>query len=223
MERDRNHFYRALVARDARFDGIFFVGVTSTKIYCRPICPARTPKKANCRFFDNPRAAERQGFRACLRCRPELAPGAAPVDDAKRIARLFVQRFDDGIIEKSANLEEVASQFELSSRQLRRVIQKELGMSPIQFVQSRRLLSAKRLLIETALPITDVAFTSGFSSVRRFNATFLAHYKMSPTRLRETGSSDRSDARAPRQSTARRAKPSRSRKTKSQTARDRPL
>ena len=184
MERERNRFYRALAARDPRFDGLFFVGVTSTKIYCRPICSARTPKKANCRFFNNPQAAERQGFRACLRCRPELAPGAAPVDDAKRIARLFVQRIDDGSIEKSADLEGVASQFELSSRQLRRIIQKELGMSPIQFMQSRRLAAAKRLLTETALPVTDVALTSGFSSLRRFNAAFLAHYKMSPTDLR---------------------------------------
>ena len=194
MERNQNHLYRALAARDPRFDGVFFVGVTSTKIYCRPICPARTPKKANCRFFNNRQAAERGGFRACLRCRPELAPGAAPADDAKRVARLFVQRIDDGVIEKSADLEAVASQFELSSRQFRRIIQKELGMSPIQFVQSRRLALAKQLLTETALPVTDVAFNSGFSSLRRFNDAFRVHYKMSPTRLRQKTKS-RSGAR----------------------------
>src|SRR5581483_6002916 len=96
MDRNSQRLYKALAARDPRFDGVFFVGVASTGIYCRPICPARTPKSANCRFFDNPAAAEQSGFRPCLRCRPELAPGSAPVDDAERIARAIVDRLEEG-------------------------------------------------------------------------------------------------------------------------------
>src|SRR5580692_1081389 len=111
--------YAALVARDRRFDGLFFVGVTSTGIYCRPICPARTPQRRNCRFFDSPQAAEATGLRPCLRCRPELAPGNAPVDASQRIARAIVQRLEEGTIENDAGLEAIAAQFALSSRQIR--------------------------------------------------------------------------------------------------------
>lgn len=182
---NRKHLYRALAARDPRFDGVFFIGVTSTKIYCRPICPARTPKEINCRFFDTPQAAESRGFRPCLRCRPELAPGLAPVDDAQRIAQLFVQRVDEGLSEHGGSLEDIAAQFELSARQVRRIIRHEMGVSPIQFIQSRRLLLAKQLLTETTLSITDIAFASGFASLRRFNDAFLMRYKMPPTRLRK--------------------------------------
>ena len=176
--------YNALTARDSRFDGVFFVGVTSTDIYCRPICPAKTPKEANCRFFDTPQEAEQAGFRPCLRCRPELAPGNAPVDDAQRIAQLIVQRLEEGHLDEKAGLEEIADQFELSSRQIRRIVQKELGVPPIQLLLTRRLLLAKQLLTETTLPITEVAFASGFSSLRRFNDAFNRRYGMPPTRLR---------------------------------------
>src|SRR5207253_8560061 len=134
--------YTALTARDSRFDGVFFVGVTSTGVYCRPICPARTPKLANCRFFPSPQHAEHAGFRPCLRCRPELAPGSAPVDDAGRIAQLIVQRLAEGHLDEKAGLEAIASQFELSSRQIRRIVQKELGVAPIQLLLTRRLLRA---------------------------------------------------------------------------------
>src|SRR6185295_15111608 len=128
MDQNRRRLYRALAARDPRFDGVFFVGVTSTGIYCRPICPVKTPKLANCRFFDSAEAAEKENFRPCLRCRPELAPGSAPVDDAHRIAYLIAHRIDEGLIDDSANIEEIADQFELSSRQIRRIVQKELGV-----------------------------------------------------------------------------------------------
>src|SRR5580698_9500881 len=135
--RQQNHLlYRALTARDPRFDGIFFVAVTSTGIYCRPICPVRTPKETNCRFFDSPQEAEQQGFRPCLRCRPELAPGSAPVDDAQRIAYLMVQRIEEGLDDEDG-LEAIADQFELSSRQIRRIIQRELGVSPMQLILTR--------------------------------------------------------------------------------------
>ena len=169
---------------------MFFVGVTSTDIYCRPICPAKTPKEANCRFFDTPQEAEQAGFRPCLRCRPELAPGSAPVDDAQRIAQLIVQRLEEGHLDEKAGLEEIADQFELSSRQIRRIVQKELGVPPIQLLLTRRLLLAKQLLTETTLPITEVAFASGFSSLRRFNDAFNRRYGMPPTRLRKKATED---------------------------------
>ena len=184
MDQDTRRLYTALTARDPRFDGVFFVGVTSTDVYCRPICPAKTPKQANCRFFDTPQEAEQAGFRPCLRCRPELAPGSAPVDDAQRIAQLIVQGLEEGRFDEKAGLEEIADQFELSSRQIRRIVRKELGVPPIQLLLTRRLLLAKQLLTETTLPITEVAFASGFSSLRRFNDAFNRRYGMPPTRLR---------------------------------------
>jgi AraC family transcriptional regulator of adaptative response / DNA-3-methyladenine glycosylase II len=178
-------YYQALTARDPRFDGLFFVGVTSTGIYCRPICTAKTPKEANCRFFPNAMMAEKSGFRPCLRCRPELAPGHAPVDDAHRIATVIVRRIEEGLVDGGAGLEEIAAQFDLSSRQIRRIVQNELGVSPIELVQTRRLLLAKQLLTETRLPVTEIAFASGFASLRRFNDAFSTRYKMPPSRLRK--------------------------------------
>ena len=191
MDQNGRSFYNALTARDSRFDGVFFVGVTSTDVYCRPICPARTPKRTNCRFFHTPQEAEQAGFRPCLRCRPELAPGNAPVDDAQRIAQLIVQRLEEGSFDEKAGLEEIADQFELSSRQIRRIVRKELGVPPIQLLLTRRLLLAKQLLTETRLPATEVAFASGFSSLRRFNDAFNGRYGMAPTRLRRKASDDR--------------------------------
>ncbi|HWA16893.1 MAG TPA: Ada metal-binding domain-containing protein, partial [Gemmatimonadales bacterium] len=137
---------RACNARDARFDGVFFVGITTTHIYCRPVCPARVSYPDRRRFFQSPAAAERAGFRPCMRCRPELAPGHAPVDQAHRIAHLLAQRIDEGRVEDGVGLEEIAEQFQLSSRQLRRIVQQELGVSPIELLQTRRLLLAKQLL-----------------------------------------------------------------------------
>lgn len=177
--------YSALKSRDPRFDGVFFVCVTSTGIYCRPICPVKTPIQKNCRFVESAAAAERAGFRPCLRCRPELAPGAAPVDDAHRIAQLLAQRIQEGKMDDGTSLGNIASQFELSSRQLRRIVQHELGVSPIGLLQTRRLLLAKQLLTETQLPVTEIAFASGFTSLRRFNDAFSKHYRMPPTRLRK--------------------------------------
>jgi AraC family transcriptional regulator of adaptative response / DNA-3-methyladenine glycosylase II len=188
MKPDSKASYKALSARDPRFDGVFFVGVTSTGIYCRPVCPAKTPKESNCRFYASPQEAEQEGFRPCLRCRPELAPGNAPVDDAQRIAHLIVQRLEAGAPE--GGLEEIAAQFELSSRQIRRIIRKELGVPPIQLILTRRLLLAKQLLTETKLPVTEIAFASGFGSLRRFNDAFLGRYGLPPSRLRKQAVSD---------------------------------
>ncbi|MEJ0036010.1 MAG: AlkA N-terminal domain-containing protein [Gammaproteobacteria bacterium] len=203
MNTERKALYKALTARDPRFDGVFFVGVTSTGIYCRPICPARTPKEANCVFFNGAQEAEAARFRPCLRCRPELAPGNAPIDDSQRIAQLIIQRLDDGTLGEDAGLDAIADQFELSSRQIRRIVQKELGVSPIQLLQTRRLLLAKQLLTETTLPVTEIAFSSGFSSLRRFNDAFNARYNLSPTRLRKKMVSGEETARAEGTSTLR--------------------
>jgi AraC family transcriptional regulator of adaptative response / DNA-3-methyladenine glycosylase II len=184
MVADERRLYRALAARDARFDGLFFVGVTSTGIYCRPICPARTPKPSHCRFFATPASAEQAGFRPCLRCRPELAPGSAPVDDAARIAALMIERLEANGSDDRRGLEAIAGEFELSSRQVRRIVRQELGVAPIQLLLTRRLLTAKQFLTETTLPVTDIAFASGFASLRRFNDAFTRRYGMPPTRLR---------------------------------------
>jgi AraC family transcriptional regulator of adaptative response / DNA-3-methyladenine glycosylase II len=184
MTHDSAALYSAYAARDPRFDGVFFVGVTSTGIYCRPVCTARTPKATNCRFFDNAESAEKASFRPCLRCRPELAPGSAPVDDAHRIASLIASRIDEGMLDDGAGLERIAERFGWSSRQIRRIVHNELGVSPMELVLTRRLLLAKQLLTETTLPITEVAFASGFSSLRRFNDAFSGRYGMPPSRLR---------------------------------------
>lgn len=184
MPPDDNACYDALKARDHRFDGLFFVGVLSTGIYCRPVCPARTPKRANCRFFTTAAAAEKSGLRPCLRCRPELAPGNAPVDHAQRIARRLIEHLHEEPGDDT-NLESIAAGLEISSRQLRRIVQQELGVSPIELIQTRRLLLAKQLLTETRLPITEIAFASGFSSLRRFNDAFATRYRMPPGHLRK--------------------------------------
>ena len=189
MTNDDAALYNALASRDPRFDGVFFVGVTSTGIYCRPICTARTPRASNCRFFDSAAAAEKASFRPCLRCRPELAPGRAPVDDAQRIAALVANRIEEGLLDDGSSLEKIASHFGWSSRQIRRIVRKELGVSPMELVLTRRLLLAKQLLTETELPMSEIAFASGFSSVRRFNDAFAARYGMPPTRLRKAAGS----------------------------------
>src|SRR4051812_35502121 len=184
MNLDPDVCYRALTARDPRFDGLFFVGVTSTRIYCRPICPARTPGRERCRFFPSAAAAEQARFRPCLRCRPELAPGNAPIDAVSRTAKLAASRISEAIGTEDASLEQVAADLGIGSRHLRRVVHRALGVSPVELAQTHRLLLAKQLLTETSLPITRVAFDSGFASVRRFNALFRSRYRLTPSGLR---------------------------------------
>lgn len=191
---DAHAAYHALTSRDPRFDGLFFVGVTSTGVYCRPICPAKTPRQSNCRFFENAGAAEKASFRPCLRCRPELAPGHAPVDHSRRLAQLVVQRMEEGGMDEGAGLEEITAELGISTRQFRRIVQKELGVAPIELLQTRRLLLAKQLLTETRLPIIEVAFASGFSSLRRFNDAFSSRYRMPPSRLRKEAATKTGEA-----------------------------
>lgn len=188
MSIDERGLYEALAAKDPRFDGVFYVGVTTTGIYCRPVCTARTPGRDRCRFFPSAAAAERGGFRPCLRCRPELAPGNAPVDATGRIARAAAARIEAGALGgDESSLETLAGDLGLSSRHVRRAVREELGVSPVELAQTHRLLLAKRLLTETRLPVIDVALASGFGSVRRLNALFRTRYGLTPTTLRRSG------------------------------------
>ena len=182
---DATTCYTALQARDSRFDGCFFVGVTSTGIYCRPVCRARTPKAENCSFFASAASAEASGFRPCLRCRPELAPGLARVDAESRLARLAAQRMEtDGLSDQS--IAGLADSLGVTDRHLRRVFAREYGVAPIAWLQTKRLLTAKQLLTETSLPIMQVAMDAGFGSVRRLNTLFRTHYDLTPADLRRT-------------------------------------
>ncbi len=184
--------YLALQARDARFDGRFFTGVTSTGIYCRPVCAVRTPRRENCRFFTLAAQAENAGFRPCLRCRPEVAPQAMAwsVQDATSILVQQAVRILDapGFASPSdvqgATVARLAQRLGVSDRHLRRIFEAALGVSPLQYLQTRRLLTAKQLLTDTPMPVTQVALASGFGSVRRFNAAFSTHYGLNPTQLR---------------------------------------
>ena len=186
--------YLALKARDARFDGRFFTGVTSTGIYCRPVCSVKTPKRENCRFFDHAAQAEGAGFRPCLRCRPELAPHSVvwSIQDASYILAHQAARLLD---EPEAwagdvlSVQALADKLGVSDRHLRRIFETQFGVAPLQYLQTRRLLNAKQLLADTNLPITQIALASGFASVRRFNAAFVAHYRLNPTQLRRAGPS----------------------------------
>ena len=175
--------YRALKARDARFDGRFFVAVSSTRIYCRPVCTVKPPKRENCRFFPSAAAAESNGYRPCLRCRPELAPGNASVDATTRLAQAAASMMEDRTLDQEG-LDTLAARLGITDRHLRRAFGAEFGVSPVEFAQTQRLLLAKRLLTDTALPVTEVAFASGFGSVRRFNALFRLRYRLRPGQLR---------------------------------------
>ena len=196
QEPDNDACYRVLLARDARFDGCFFTGVSSTGIYCRPVCRARTPRRDNCHFFTLAAQAERAGFRPCLLCRPELAPGrlnlvpgAAPWsahDAAGILAVQAAQLLDATPLAGSprTGMTQLAQRLGVSDRHLRRIFEAQLGVSPLQYLQTRRLLCAKQLLTDTTLPVPDVARLSGFGSQRRFHAAFSSHYGLNPSGLR---------------------------------------
>jgi AraC family transcriptional regulator of adaptative response / DNA-3-methyladenine glycosylase II len=175
--------YQALTARDARFDGRFFVGVSSTGIYCRPVCTVRVPKRQNCTFYPSAAAAESAGYRPCLRCRPELAPGNAAIDASARLAQQAASLIEDGLLAE-LSVEALAARLGVTDRHLRRVFAAEFGVAPVQFAQTQRLLLAKQLLHDSALPATEVALASGFGSLRRFNALFKQRYRLSPSALR---------------------------------------
>jgi AraC family transcriptional regulator, regulatory protein of adaptative response / DNA-3-methyladenine glycosylase II len=185
---DREICYRALQSRDARFDGLLFVGVKSTGVYCRPVCPARTPKFLNCRFFSSAAAAQEAGFRPCLRCRPETAPDLASWRGTSNTVSRALALISEGALDGDrASVESVAERLGIGERQLRRLFLQHLGASPIAVAQTRRVLFAKHLIHETRIPMTEVALAAGFGSVRRFNETFRDLFNRPPSALRRKG------------------------------------
>ncbi len=184
MQLNRDQCYQAMLTHDSRFDGHFFVAVKSTGIYCRPICRSKPPGREKCEFYKLAAAAEAAGFRPCLRCRPELAPGQAPADSAERLTSAAIKQIEAGELQERS-VGDLAMSLGVTDRHLRRVLLQNLGVTPIQLAQTRRLLLAKQLLTDTTLSMIDIAFASGFTSLRRFNALFRERYSMAPKTLRE--------------------------------------
>ncbi|PPQ38769.1 DNA-3-methyladenine glycosylase II [Rhodoblastus acidophilus] len=178
--------YRAICARDSRFDGRLFTGVKTTRIYCRPVCPARTPRLENVAFFPTAAAAQEAGFRPCLRCRPETAPDLGAWRGASNTVSRALALIEMGALDQRG-VEALAERVGVGERQLRRLFARHLGASPIAVAQTRRVLLARQLIQETSLPMTEVALAAGFDSLRRFNETFLALYRRPPTALRRAG------------------------------------
>jgi AraC family transcriptional regulator, regulatory protein of adaptative response / DNA-3-methyladenine glycosylase II len=188
---NREICYRALQSRDARFDGLLFVGVTSTGIYCRPICPARTAKLENCSFFGSAAAAQQAGFRPCLRCRPESAPDLASWwGTSNTVSRALTLTTDGALDGDGARVKTLAERLGLGERQLRRLFVQHLGASPISVAQTRRVLFAKQLIHETRMPMTEIALAAGFGSVRRFNEIFRDLFHRPPSALRRKSSAN---------------------------------
>ncbi|GAB2576317.1 DNA-3-methyladenine glycosylase 2 family protein [Dyella jejuensis] len=184
---------RARLSRDARFDGLFFIAVASTGIYCRPVCPAPPAKPANVRFFSTAAAAVAAGFRPCLRCRPELAPGNAAWQRGEHVVTRALTLIEGGLLQ-DCSVEELAQRVGVGTRQLRRLFVERLGAPPIDVHTTRRLLFAKQLLTETSMPITAVALASGFGSLRRFNAAFVHANRIAPRALRRHPHTDNGDS-----------------------------
>ena len=185
VQLDPDACHRALKARDRRFDGLFFVGVTTTGVYCRPGCPAPMPGRARCRFYRRAAQAEAAGFRACFRCRPELAPAAGPNGQVSRLVRRAAARIEEGAL-NHMRVPELAQECGVTPRHLRRVFKRELGVTPIELAQWSRLALAKQLLQDSRVPLTQVAFGSGYSSLRRFNASFRERFGRPPSAVRRT-------------------------------------
>jgi len=184
--------YQALRARDARFDGLFFFGVRSTRVYCRPVCKARTPLQRNCLFFTHPAQAEGAGFRPCLRCRPELAPGPPVQWSSQDASQMLAHQALAWMAQRAPQVgawqvSDLAAHMGVSERHLRRIMHTHLGVTPAQYRQTQRLLRAKLLLSTTTLSMEKVASLSGFSTTRQFNRAFALHYQLKPTQCRQRG------------------------------------
>lgn len=185
MVLDPDAAYLAVKARDPRFDGRLFIGVTTTGVYCRPVCRVRTPRRENCRFFDTPAQAEAAAFRPCLKCRPEIAPGLSHTDSSQQLAHTASRWIEHAVhAGRTIALPEIAARLGVTDRHLRRIFQAAHGVSPHEYLTTQRLLLAKQLLTDTQQPVTQVALASGFASLRRFNAAFVERYRLNPTRLR---------------------------------------
>ena len=184
MKLDHEICYRAIQTRDARFDGQFFTAVQSTGIYCRPVCPAPTPKLENCRFFLSAAAAHEAGFRPCLRCRPEVSPELRSKLEVTSTVARGLSLIAEGVLDQG-KVGDLATQLGVSSRHLRRLFKQHLGASPLAVAQTRRIHFAKQLLDQTSLSIADVAMASGFTSLRRFNDVMRQTYQRTPRQLRK--------------------------------------
>jgi len=193
MDMDDDACYRAIETRDHRFDGRLFVGVTTTGIYCRPFCPAPTPRRENVRFFTTSAAAQEAGFRPCLRCRPETSPELAFWRGSSNTVARALGLIEAGALD-DANVETLAERLGVGERQLRRLFMRHLGASPIAIAQTRRILLAKQLIQDTGLPMTEVALAAGFGSVRRFNEIFRELFRRPPGALRRAGAAEASAA-----------------------------
>lgn len=180
---DQDLCYRAILARDARFDGRFFICVRSTGVYCRPICPARTPQRENCHFVPSAAAAEASGYRSCLRCRPETAPGTPAWAGTAATVSRALRLIDEGALD-AGSVDALASRLGIGERQLRRLFVAHLGAGPLAVAANRRLLTAKQLITDTNLPLLQVAYASGYSSLRRFNDAVRSAYGVAPTAIR---------------------------------------
>lgn len=189
MDLDHDACYRAVSQRDPRFDGRFFTGVKTTGIYCRPICPARTPRSENVIFFPTAAAAQEAGFRPCLRCRPETAPDLGAWRGTSNTVSRALALIELGALD-DASVDDLAARLGVGERQLRRLFHQHLGASPIAVAQTRRVLLAKQLIHESALSLAEIAFAAGFGSVRRFNETFQTLFRRPPGALRRAGGGD---------------------------------
>jgi AraC family transcriptional regulator of adaptative response / DNA-3-methyladenine glycosylase II len=185
-ELDQEACYRAVLTRDARFDGRFFGCVKTTGIYCRPVCPARTPKRENMFFVVTAAAAEEAGFRACLRCRPETAPDMGAWRGTSNTVSRALALIEAGALDEG-DVDALAARLGVGERHLRRLFRQHLGAAPVSVAQTRRVLLAKALIHQTDLSMAQVALASGFGSVRRFNETFQALYERPPSALRRRG------------------------------------
>jgi AraC family transcriptional regulator of adaptative response / DNA-3-methyladenine glycosylase II len=183
MDLSHDACYRAISTRDARFDGRLFIGVKTTGIYCRPVCPARTPKQQNVQFYPSAAAAQSAGFRPCLRCRPETAPDIAAWRGTSNTVSRALALIEMGALD-DADVDALAERLGVGERHLRRLFQQHLGASPIAVAQTRRVLLAKQLIHETQLPMTEIALASGFGSIRRFNEIFRGLFGRAPSALR---------------------------------------
>jgi AraC family transcriptional regulator of adaptative response / DNA-3-methyladenine glycosylase II len=175
---------RARIARDRRFDGRFFTGVLTTRIYCRPTCPVKPARSRNVVFFPTAAAAERAGFRPCLRCRPEAAPGTPAWQGSVATVSRALRLIERGFLDNGATVDELAERLGMTARHLRRLVVRHAGASPTALATTRRVQRAKRLIDETSMPMAAVAFAAGFASIRRFNAAFRTVYRRPPTALR---------------------------------------
>ena len=183
MDLDHDACYRAIELRDARFDGRFFAAVKTTGTYCRPICPARTPRSENVTFYPTAAAAQEAGFRPCLRCRPETAPDTGAWRGTSSTVSRALALIELGALDEQ-NVDGLAARLGLGERQLRRLCRQHLGASPVAIAQTRRVLLAKQLIHETFLPMTEIAFAAGFGSIRRFNEAFQTLFGRAPCALR---------------------------------------